>query len=550
MRMNRFYRVSSLTVFALLIVCSSSPGGEPEGDRWALIIGINDYQHVGTLNYCRQDAEALKGTLVEEAGFSPRRVVMLTDDVSHLRDLATEGNIRGGIEQFAQLAGEEDTVLVYFAGHGITLEGQDYLLPVDGRRKAESAVPVEWVKSRLEKCKAKTRLLVLDMCRPGSERAVGSVSLDLKAKRGLTVFTSCRPGQTSHEEAGRGVFSRYFGRGLEGKADADEDGAITQVELYSYVKEKMTDWSLDSRKTQIPQVYPSSEELLARPVTKIPRSRMKNQRRDQDRKNDSEIRISKAESDRQVILDLGDGVRMKLVRIPAGEFIMGSKLTAEEVAERYGGRIKNFGDEQKPRKLQIRRPFYMSATEVTIGQYRQFLRDGGDASGIDWKADDCPLRRQEHYVLCGDGLGISLDQPMVGLSWNGARKFCEWLTSKTDFKVDLPTEAQWEYACRAGSEAPYCFGANSSKLSQYAWYKGNSAGRTHEVAQLNPNSWGLFDMHGNAWEWCLNPVWRGGGFMNGPYWQRSACRRRPVSVMLDYLRTSVGFRVVLSLSAE
>ncbi|MFP4029720.1 MAG: formylglycine-generating enzyme family protein [Candidatus Brocadiia bacterium] len=205
-------------------------------------------------------------------------------------------------------------------------------------------------------------------------------------------------------------------------------------------------------------------------------------------------------------LDLDDGVTMKLVLIPAGQFEMGSKFSPQEIENRYGGAADWYDSEQPQHTVKITKPFYMSATEVTIEQYRAFLRDGGDDSGVDWDEDDCPIRKSGTYRLSGNKFGKSDDQPMAAVSWHGADKFCQWLSRKTGKTVRLPTEAQWEYACRAGSTTAYCFGDSERQLAEYAWYEDNAedAGKDYPqpVGRKKPNDWGLYDMHGNVWDWC------------------------------------------------
>jgi formylglycine-generating enzyme required for sulfatase activity len=93
---------------------------------------------------------------------------------------------------------------------------------------------------------------------------------------------------------------------------------------------------------------------------------------------------------------------------------------------------------------------------------------------------------------------------VVCVSWNDARAFCNWLSEKEGKKCGLPTEAQWEYACRAGSRTKFYFGDDDAKLDQYAWQMANSQDQTHPVGQKKPNVWGLYDMHGNVWQWMAN----------------------------------------------
>ncbi len=99
--------------------------------------------------------------------------------------------------------------------------------------------------------------------------------------------------------------------------------------------------------------------------------------------------------------------------------------------------------------------------------------------------------------------GCQRPVPTYRLSWNDATAFCQWLSKKHDgVKYELPTEAQWEYACRAGTTTVWHYGDSEDALREYAWYAANSGFKTHPVGQLRPNGFGVYDMHGNAWEWC------------------------------------------------
>ena len=91
---------------------------------------------------------------------------------------------------------------------------------------------------------------------------------------------------------------------------------------------------------------------------------------------------------------------------------------------------------------------------------------------------------------------------MVAVSWNDAASFCEWLSRKIGKKCRLPTEAEWEYACCAGSTTRFCFGDDARDLRDYGWSKENAFRKSHPVGQKMPQAWGIYDMHGNVWEWC------------------------------------------------
>lgn len=234
-----------------------------------------------------------------------------------------------------------------------------------------------------------------------------------------------------------------------------------------------------------------------------------------------------------------NSIGMKLVPIAAGTFHMGSPNTQPGRQER-----------ETRHKVTISQPFYIGAYEVTQAEYAAVMKTQPSHFGRDVeKAGELPVER---------------------VSWDDAVAFCEKLSAlpaerEAKRRYRLPTEAQWEYACRAGGEGIWCFGDELKTLTDYAWFGGKGSLRaTQPVGRKKPNAWGLYDMHGNVWEWCSDwyqeelsehpatdpqgpregetRVIRGGCYQSLPAYTRCATRFHDPPQVKD---EDLGFRVLM-----
>ena len=186
----------------------------------------------------------------------------------------------------------------------------------------------------------------------------------------------------------------------------------------------------------------------------------------------------------------GTSLQIKLVPIRAGSFLMGSSASEKE----------RDADEGPQKKINIS-SFWMGAFEVTYEEYNTFFTDETYAQNAD---ADAITRPSQPYIDFTLGMGKTGGFPANSMQQYGALMYCRWLYKKTGIFFRLPTEAEWEYACRAGSSKKYFYGDGEPELAQYAWYSKNSGGKYHKVGELKPNPWGLYDILGNVGEWTLD----------------------------------------------
>ncbi|WP_296456186.1 SUMF1/EgtB/PvdO family nonheme iron enzyme [Rubinisphaera sp.] len=489
----------------LLVAALNSPAWGAK--RYALVVGVKTYrpgQPLPQLAYTENDAHELAKTL-EAGGYD---VTVMTQ---------TQGRILGK-EVFAPLSDyirdqiaaildnpflkPDDLVLVALAGHGVKYDLIDadnpqqkttrfYFCPADADiLKVKSAnditdrnrlIDLGELYAALKTCRAGGKLLLVDACRndpskPGNSRLASSTLPALPPPPGgSAAFFSCSENQLAFEDRDlqHGVFFHHVIKGLQGDADTSSasrpaDSQITIAELSEHVSASTYDFVRNKYNgaRQAPELkgefrltIPLIElKTLAR-VTPVPM---------QPLPPDPPSVAPQA---------FTNSIGMKLVPIPSGSFTMGSKDGED--------------DEKPPHQVTISQAFFMQSTEVTQSQWKSVM--GTEP----WKGFN--------YVKEGSSY------PATVVSWDDAVEFCQKLSQREGKTYRLPTEAEWEYACRAGTTSAYSFGDDASQLGDYAWYTENAWNigekYAHEVGRKRANSWGLHDLHGNVSEWCSD--WHG-----------------------------------------
>lgn len=442
--------------FFLLVLCILvHPVAAQE--RLALVIGNQAYEHSRKLVNPVNDAIAIRGRL-QEAGF----------DVTLLQD-ANHEIFERTLKDFSLRLKPESVAVVYFAGHGMQTGGVTYLLPVDADADAAEslkyeAVALDLVLDLLDRGGqgAGLKFVILDCCRNdpfgrgwrGDRDAAGETGLAAPSSTpsGTVLCYATDPGKVASD--GRGVNSPYtdglvkhlFTPGL------DFDLALRRVgaEVQSATGSKQNPWrnaNFNGSFAFVPgTVQPAT---MARP-TLVPAAA------------DRGMEGSRAGEVREF-----GGIEM--VWCPPGEFLMGSQW---EEAPNFDGETQH--------RVTLTRGFWMAKTEATQGQWERVTGDNPSES----KGNDLPVE---------------------SVSWDDVQG---WLEKKNEraplpsgWKWALPTEAQWEYACRAGTETPY---AGTGELNEMGWYDDNSGSTIKSVATKKANDWGFYDMHGNVREWCAD----------------------------------------------
>ncbi len=579
--------VSRIAVAFLLVgnVLVSAPRAVG-GDNYAFLVAVGDYdvKQFKPLAYTRNDVLEFAKALTD-SGFKSENIVLMHDVLKTLKSqryLPQAEKIRKEFDLLLSGVDEGDSVIVAFAGHGVQFEGDDrnFFCPVDAdleEPKRQSLISLKEIYTKLEECPADRKLLLVDACRndPLSKLARSREKVKLNSvtrpqiepvPKGIVALFSCSAGQESYEwpDLEHGVFFQQILTGWKGAADTG-DQELSLDELVAYTRKNTQTFArLKLGAIQTPQMKGEFNGTWVLRKLGIPST-------------------------------LASSIGMKLTLIPAGEFWMGSPDSDEDA----------HGAEKPQHRVKITKPFYLGIHEVTRGQFAKFVADTGykteaeadgkGGSGYNESTGGLELSKPK-YNWKNTGFTQTDEHPVVNVTWNDAVKFCEWLSRKEKVEYRLPTEAEWEYACRGGMDTRYSFGDDAEGLIRVAnmadataksmWGKSITEEKgflkgsdgfafTAPAGRYPANPFGLHDMHGNVCEWCsdsrekygsalrIDPVIdpqvipsdeiravRGGNWNGWPEHARSASRLQPQTLWAGYPpRKSVrldglGFRVL------
>jgi sulfatase modifying factor 1 len=482
--------------FLLLMALRPVARGQDKaaGTKYAVLIGIKKYDNANfaNLDYSERDVVELAKVL-KPHGYD---VTLLSDSQGATRrpDRAT---ILKQLDAVLDKCKRDDLILVGFAGHGVQFEEDkaSYFCPLDASpNRPETMISLKALYEKLEDCGAGVKLMLVDACRVKVKRdRFRGVDGDNTPPppKGVSVFFSCSAGQAALEmnDLRHGLFFYHVLEGLRGKA-RNEDGFVTWLDLAGYATRQV-------KKAGFGQVPVLKGEVADGPVVRPGNPEFTN------------------------------SIGMTLVRVEPGRFMMGStKQEQEKVRQDFGDSAGNWAALEKAHDVEIAKAFQMGKYEVTRGQFRKFVeatRYKTDAEknakgGFGFDASAKQMAQKPNYTWRQPGFEQTDDHPVTIISWADAKAFCRWLSDQEGKTYSLPTEAEWEYACRAGTASRYYCGETDASVLGFGNVADGSVKKvfpswqifpfddgfafTAPAGQFQPNRWGLHDMIGNVWEWC------------------------------------------------
>ncbi len=530
----------------LVLVTLLLGSGWVRAEQYAVLVGVENYEHANLrtplLKYPVEDVTEL-ATLLRAAGY---RVVLLTDETGAQNpDLKpTRANIDLQIETVLAKCQRADTVVLAFAGHGLQFEGTKdaYFCPLDAKpfaEKASTLISMKKVYGELESSFAGVKLIFVDACRNDPDPGRGRGGLDSDAApppKGVGALFSCSAGQKAfeHDSLKHGVFFHYVLEGLRREAH-DNQGRVTFQGLSLYVQDHVPG--------KVSELFANREQSpnLRADLTGAPPVVLRKVAVTSPQPLVAPFSAAAAKAGQEAWAKyLGRNVveknslGMDLVLLPPGTFRMGSTAAQIDAVLKFDSNAKReqFADEQPQHTVQLTKPFRLGATEVTVGQFRRFVTATGyqteaekdGEGGYGWNATTEQFEgRKPEYTWKNTGFAQTDNHPVVNVSWNDAQAFVEWLSRDEGLTYRLPTEAEWEYACRAGTTGLWWhgddpeglgtsgnvadgtgkarWGKNYANISYIAARDGDAFTAT-VVRSSRTNPFGLSDMHGNVLEWC------------------------------------------------
>ncbi|HMO16367.1 MAG TPA: SUMF1/EgtB/PvdO family nonheme iron enzyme [Pirellulaceae bacterium] len=449
--------------------------------KYAVVVGVETYdaRYFRNLDYAENDAEAL-GQALKRLGFNVS--VMVSTANTPMLKPNSPTKILELIRNIATGLKPGDTLIISFSGHGVQFSDDEaidgvkelYFCPEDANPNEKSTlVRMQDVLKIVGECRADRKLLIVDACRNDILSEIGDKSsskkLDLGSvhenryisPRGTSILFSCSSGQKSweHPSLRHSVFSFYVIEYLRGNA-ADsfyDDGKLNLDGLTFYTSS-------------------NTKRFVANELA-----------------GESQLPVRRDATD-SASWELGslwfeNSIGMRLTLIPPGEFMMGSEHSIDEIMAEFPGEIESVHLASFPRhRVRITEPFYMGIHEVTVGQFRQFIDSTGYQTDVERgikRESPLPVAAFEKSVSWDNsGHSYMTDRhPVTIVSWNDAQAFCKWLSSKENRRVRLPTQAEWEYACRGGASTRFFFGDEVSLLHRYANVP--NRGESHRIDVAN-----------------------------------------------------------------
>ena len=496
--------IIGITIFSL--VSNIGYSEEQQGNKWALLVGINKYEKLSHLSYAVADVTDFKNVLVKMCGFPNDHVYLMTD-ASTREDKPTDTNVLFRLDKLAERIGPQDTFVFYFAGHGISIDesNQDeiqqyrqYLLPLNAdvrtaSTREQSAIPLTQMQKVMRKIKARLVLFIIDACSNDPDKGRGdkdnllvedfdrgmkAVVNEIAKGRTQTLGSTpviatlyaCSVGERAYEWPNKhhGIFSYYLLQGMK----SHQHGDLTIDELSSYVKSKVNEWAMDylgTNKTQTPRLDTIGNGKFVFSMQGSDNSLATNE----DKEQLEDVTLSKTVRDSIIKTDVKrspqpilPASKLKdMIYIKGGWFTMGS----------------DDGDrDEKPTHEVYLDAFYIGKYEVTIGQYKEFIRSTGRSPLPEWVSKYLPTD----------------DHPVVGVSWEDAEAYCEWAGGR------LPTEAESEKAARGGLEGKKFPWGDATFINLSNTEDTTGSNYTLPVKKALANNYGVCGMAENVWEWC------------------------------------------------